>query len=95
MSEKTAVAPLSLDIETLTDIQLDVQESVMKTETDQGVIEKKCICFLVSGYNSQTDKEVDEHIFISIEEAQKIALFLLNDNNNVERKKMLDAFSSI
>ena len=76
---------INIDIETIGDLQLDVQTAVETTETDEGHLQEKgCICFAISGCNSQTDKEVEEYVFISMEEAQRLSMLLgklfINEN---------------
>lgn len=67
---------INIDIETLTDLELDVQEATSTTGTGENAVKEKCICFTVSGYNSQTYEDVEERVFISIREAQRLSRIL-------------------
>ncbi len=67
----------SIQIETLTDIQLSVGNSVQTTEGTQD--KEDCIFLLAHGYCSKEDREIEVPIFLSLEKAETLraALFEL------------------
>lgn len=69
---------LAFEIETLTDIQLSIGNSIETTVDDNKFIsEKGCIFLSAYGYDSEQDKDVDVPVFLSIEAAEKLRVGLL------------------
>lgn len=67
----------SIQIETLTDIQLSVGNSIQTTEGTRD--EEDCIFLLAHGYYPKEDREIEVPIFLSLEKAETLrsALFEL------------------
>lgn len=68
----------SIEIETLTDIQIAVCNAVQTTEDSKGHLsESDCICIHLHGYFAQKDEEIEVPAFISVENAKELADILI------------------
>ncbi|QIK61483.1 hypothetical protein G7050_17180 [Dysgonomonas sp. HDW5A] len=65
----------SIQIETLTDVQMTVGESVQTTDSTQE--KQDCVFFLLHGYYPTEDRDIEIPTFLSIEKARELGILLI------------------